>query len=72
MQNSDDGVNRLVPRETAGLFFHRLGVDCGFPNRGLSCNIANGEVTILFFFIDCKISSYGTLQRQCNAIFWFH
>ena len=54
MQNSDDGVNRLVPRDTAGLYFHRLGVDCGFPNRGLSCNIANGEVTILVF---CRFQS---------------
>ena len=44
MQNKDDDVNRLVPRNTAGLYFHRLGTDCSFPNRGLSCNIANGEV----------------------------
>ena len=51
MQNRDDGVNRLVPRETAGLYLHRLGVDCGFPNRGLSCNIANGEVGLIIIII---------------------
>ena len=48
MQNKDDGVNRLVPRDTAGLYLHRLGVDCGFPNKGLSCNVANGEVMLCF------------------------
>ena len=48
MQNKDDSAERLVPRSTAGLYFHRLGIDCGFPNRGLSCNLANGEVCYLF------------------------
>lgn len=51
MQNKDDGPDRLVPRSTAALFLHRLGMDCSFPNKGLMCKAASGEVSCFLFFL---------------------
>ena len=45
MQNRDDGKDRLIPMNTAALFLHRLGYDCSFPNKGLSCASADGQVS---------------------------
>lgn len=45
MQNRDDGKDRLVPMNTAALFLHRLGYDCSFPNKGLACHSADGQVS---------------------------
>ncbi|XP_053387159.1 alpha-mannosidase 2x-like [Mercenaria mercenaria] len=50
MQNKDDGPDRLVPKSTAAMFFHRLGIDCGFPNKGLMCKGASGEVVLSGMF----------------------
>ena len=45
MQNKDDDQHkRAIPKETAGLFLHRFGIDCGFRNRGLICERADGKV----------------------------
>lgn len=51
MQNRDDGPERLSPKNTAGLFLHRFGLDCGFPNKGLMCKAATGEVRSTFTFV---------------------
>ncbi|KAL4216620.1 Alpha-mannosidase 2x [Mactra antiquata] len=54
MQYRDDGPQRLQPKNSAALFFHRLGVDCGFPNKGLMCKAATGEVILSGLFSDFR------------------
>jgi alpha-mannosidase II len=44
--SDDDVINGFVPRKDVALLLHHLGVDCNFPNKGLTCDITGGTVSL--------------------------
>ena len=52
MQNKEDNAElRFHPKDTWALLVHRLGFDCSYPTKGLTCKPGNGQVCTLFLFV---------------------
>lgn len=73
LRYSDDDVgNGFVPRKDVALLLHHLGVDCNFPNKGLTCDITGGTMSFKDMFTDIKFSntketSLSLMHEQKNV-----